>query len=116
MAMYSSIGLVHIMLVVRSLGRLRAIHHVLLLSLQIRKRAVHAEYATTNRCPVQEILHGVSPTPRAESHPRCFDSAGPDRSRPACHRGYRKTAQTRDKLSPCTFRGSAGWREFPPTV
>src|SRR6266699_1896245 len=100
MLTYRPIGLIHSVLVVLSLGRLRAIHHVLLLPLQSRKRVGHGENARTNRCPVQEALWAISPTPGRESHPGCIDSAGPDRSSPAYHRRVGKTAQTRNKLSP----------------
>src|SRR5260221_11869811 len=86
------------------------------LPLHTRKRVVHVEHARTNRCPVQEILQGVSPTPGRESHPGRIDIADPNSGSPPRDCRFRKTAQTRDTLSPCTFRGSAGWREFPPTL
>src|SRR5947209_15853744 len=54
----------------------------LLFPLHTRKRVVHAEYSRTNRCPLQEILHVVSPTPGAESHPRFIDIAGLDHGSP----------------------------------
>src|SRR5712692_7792953 len=116
MVTYGSIGLIHIVLVVLSFGRLRAIHQILLLPLQTRKRVGHVEHARTNRCPLQEILQVVSPTPGRESHPGFIDSAGPDSGSPPRHCRVRKTPQTRGELSTCTLRGSAGWREFPPTI
>src|SRR5438874_2025411 len=109
MVMYGSIGLIPIVLVVRFLGRLRAIH----LPLQTRKRVEHAR---TNKCPVQEILQVVSPTPGRESHSGCIDFAGTDSGSPPRHCRVGETAQTRGELSPSTLRGSAGGRECPPTV
>src|SRR5260370_24876314 len=116
MVMYHSNGIINAVLIVRSGARPRSIHHVLLLSLQIRKRVVHVEYARTNRCPVQEILQGVSPTPGRESHPGCIYIAGPNSGSSPRHCRVRKTAQTRGELSPSTLRGNAGWRELPQTV
>ena len=78
----------------------------LLFPLHTRKRVVHAEYSRTNRCPLQEILHVVSPTPGAESHPRFINIADPDSDSPPCHCRVGKTAQTRDELSPSTLHGA----------
>lgn len=89
---------------------------VLLLPLQTRKRVVHVEHARRHGCSVQEILLGVSPTPGRKSHPGCVDIAGSNGVSPPRHCRARKTAQTRSELSPPTFRGITGWREFPPIV
>src|SRR5260370_25049815 len=98
MVTYCSTGLINIVLVAP--GRLQAIYHVLLLPLQTRKRVIHAGYTGTNRCPVQEILQVVSPTPGMEGHPRFIDIADPDRGSPPCHCRAWKTVQTRGELSP----------------
>src|SRR5215471_17439715 len=100
MVMYHSNGLINAVLVVLSRARPRALRHVLLLLLRTGKRVLHAEYTETNRYPVQETQQAVSPAPCAESHPRCIDSAGPDRGGPACHYSIGETAQTRGELSP----------------
>src|SRR5579875_4032917 len=84
--------------------------------MRTRKRVVHVKHARTNRSALQKTIPTVSAQCGGKSPARFTGIAGTHSISPTGHCYVGKTAQTRGELSPSSFRGGAGGREFPSTL